>query len=192
MQWFRPGADEVRRFLADQAQAPFSYPHVGATRGELPAGYVVDRTRVHLGSGPQVMRAAKQALAGWRHFELGWLRAADPHPLIRAGEMAAIEARIGGLWWLNACRIVYTVDEADDAGERFGFAYGTLPSHAESGEELFRVVWSRADNLVHYEILAFSRPRHMLARLCYPWTRRVQRQFARDSVAAMQQATRTA
>ena len=33
------------------------------------------------------------------------------------------------------CRVVYVVDEPD----RRGFAYGTLPGHAESGEELFMV-----------------------------------------------------
>ena len=30
-----------------------------------------------------------------------------------------------GFWWLNACRIVYVVDEAGPITQ-FGFAYGTL------------------------------------------------------------------
>jgi uncharacterized protein (UPF0548 family) len=38
-------------------------------------------------------------------------------------------------WWLNACRIVYVVDEEGPV-KRFGFAYGTLPEHAESGKPL--------------------------------------------------------
>ena len=74
------------------------------------------------------------------------------------------------------------------AGSRFGFAYGTLPGHAESGEERFLVEWDRADDAVWYDILAFSRPRHPLARLGYPLTRRTQRRFARDSAAAIRQA----
>ena len=50
--------------------------------------------------------------------------------------MVAILARSIGLWWLNACRIVAVVDE-DGPVKRFGFAYGTLPDHAGSGEERF-------------------------------------------------------
>ena len=99
----------------------------------------------------------------------------------------AILARSLGLWWLNACRIVYVVDEPGPV-QRFGFAYGTLPGHAESGEERFVVEWDRDRGEVCYDIVAFSRPRHILARLGYPWARRVQKRFARDSAAAIGKA----
>ena len=99
----------------------------------------------------------------------------------------AVLARIAGLWWLNACRIVYVIDEAGPV-QRFGFAYGTLPDHAETGEERFLIEWDRADNSVWYDILAFSRPRHPLTRLGYPFARLVQKSFARQSAAAMQRA----
>ena len=72
---------------------------------------------------------------------------------------------------------------------RFGFAYGTLAEHAESGEERFTVEWDDQDN-VGYDILTFSRPRHPLARLGYPLSRSLQKKFARDSKAAMLQAVR--
>ena len=96
-------------------------------------------------------------------------------------------ARLFGHWWLNACRIVYVVDEEGPV-TRFGFAYGTLPQHAESGEERFTVEWREADGAVWYDILAFSRPRQLLARAGYPFARRLQKRFARDSAAAMQRA----
>jgi uncharacterized protein (UPF0548 family) len=96
-------------------------------------------------------------------------------------------ARICGVWWLNACRIVYVIDETGPV-QRFGFAYGTLPDHAETGEERFMIEWDRADDSVWYDILAFSRPRHWLARLGYPFSRLVQRRFARRSAEAMQRA----
>ena len=67
-------------------------------------------------------------------------------------------------------------------------ALSTLPGHAESGEERFLVEWDRTTNAVWYDILAFSRPRHPLARLGYLFTRRTQKRFARDSVAAMLRA----
>lgn len=89
-----------------------------------------------------------------------------------------------GLWWLNACRIVYVVDESGPI-TRFGFAYGTLPRHVETGEERFLIEWDRAKNCVWYDILAFSRPNHFLTRLGYPLVRRLQKRFARDSATAM-------
>jgi uncharacterized protein (UPF0548 family) len=82
---------------------------------------------------------------------------------------------------------VYVVDEQGPV-QRFGFAYGTLPDHAESGEERFTVEWHGADGAVWYDILAFSRPQQLLPRLGYPFTRKLQRRFARDSAAAMRRA----
>jgi uncharacterized protein (UPF0548 family) len=51
------------------------------------------------------------------------------------------------------CRVVYVVDEP----ERRGFAYGTLPGHAESGEERFAVRYEPATDEVIAEVVAFSR-----------------------------------
>ena len=75
-----------------------------------------------------------------------------------------MRARHFGFWSLNACRIVYTIDEEGPV-VRFGFAYGTLPDHAEQGEERFSVEWHHEDGTVWYDILAFSRPNHPLASL---------------------------
>ena len=72
-----------------------------------------------------------------------------------------------------------------DDGRRFGFGYGTLPGHAESGEERFSIEWDPADDSVHYDIFAFSRPNWWLARLGYPLVRRCQKTFARASAARM-------
>jgi len=88
---------------------------------------------------------------------------------------------------LNASRIVYTIDGGDDV-RRFGFAYGTLADHVESGEERFSVEWRRQDGSVWYDLLAFSRPRHPLAKLGTPVGRALQRRFARDSLQAMARA----
>lgn len=78
----------------------------------------------------------------------------------------------------------------DEAGppRRFGFAYGTLPGHVESGEERFVVEWREDDDSVWYDILAFSRPRHLAARAGYPLARGLQARFRRDSAAAMVRA----
>ena len=90
-----------------------------------------------------------------------------------------------GVWWLNACRVVYVVDETGPLS-KFGFAYGTLPGHVESGEERFLVEWNRNDDDgVWYDIIAFSRPHQLSARLGYTVVRRLQKRFGRDSAASM-------
>ena len=183
----RPTAATIRAFLAAQARLDLTYPAVGATATTPPAGYVVDHTRRMLGEGEPAFSAATAALERWHHFRLGWVEACPTDIPIKEGQVVAVLARNLGLWWLNACRIVFVVDE-DGPVRRFGFAYGTLPDHAESGEERFLVEWDRATGSVWYDILAFSQPRHLLARLGYPWVRRVQRRFARDSAAAMVRA----
>jgi uncharacterized protein (UPF0548 family) len=183
----KPSAERLRAFVAAQAPLDLTYRAVGATAAVPPAGYVVDHTRVRLGEGAGTFAAAKAALRRWEHFRLGWVEAWPPGAPIQVGQVVAVLARLFGLWWLNACRVVYVVDEQGSVS-RYGFAYGTLPGHAESGEERFTVEWHEADGAVCYDILAFSSPRHLLARLGHPLTRRLQKRFARDSAAAMQRA----
>jgi uncharacterized protein (UPF0548 family) len=183
----KPSAERLRDFLATQSKLDLTYPAVGATAVVPPAGYVVDHTRIKLGEGAGAFAAAKAALGRWEQFRLGWVEVWPAEAPIQAGQVVAVVARLFGLWWLNACRIVYVVSEQGPV-QRYGFAYGTLPGHAESGEERFTVEWREADGAVWYDILAFSRPRQLLARLGYPFARRLQRRFARDSAAAMQRA----
>jgi uncharacterized protein (UPF0548 family) len=81
----------------------------------------------------------------------------------------------------------------DESGpiDKFGFATGTLPGHVESGEERFLIEWDRGENIVWYDILAFSRPHHFLTWLGYPVVRRTQKRFGRDSAASMLKAVRS-
>ena len=119
-------------------------------------------------------------------LRLRWASVCGPTTSIAPGTTVAILVHAFGLWSLNACRIVYVMDDHEDAGvRRFGFAYGTLAEHAESGEERFSVEWNRTDGVVWYDILAFSRLNHWLARFGSPLSRRLQRRFARDSMLAM-------
>jgi uncharacterized protein (UPF0548 family) len=69
------------------------------------------------------------------------------------------------------CRVVYVVDEPD----RQGFAYGTLPGHAESGEELFMVRFDAASGDVYAEVAAFSRHATWWSRVASPITSLVQK-----------------
>src|SRR5262249_17263106 len=148
--------------------APVGATTEGRGRPQPPAPYVVDHTRVRLGEGEKVFTAARAALRRWEHFRLGWGGAWPPATPACTGEAVAVRARGLGLWWLNACRIVSVIDQEGPV-RSFGFAYGTLPAHAGAGEERFLVEWDPDEGGVWYDILAFSRPQHLLARLGYPW-----------------------
>jgi uncharacterized protein (UPF0548 family) len=184
----RPGAAAVARHLEAQRGLPHTYDAVGATRDGLPdggpPGFVVDRNAAIVGTGGRAFAAGTAALRRWAMFP-AWTRVLPEGAPIAEGTQVCVVAHAVGLWWLAASRIVYVIDEP----RRFGFAYGTLPGHVECGEERFLVEW-HADDRVEYSLLAFSRPRHWAARLATPLARRLQRRFARDSVAAMRACCR--
>ena len=77
----------------------------------------------------------------------GMLRGAGRAGRGDAREVAAVGSEVMvGLGPLRApCRVVYVVDEPD----RRGFAYGTLPGHPETGEELFAVRYDPATEEVY-------------------------------------------
>jgi uncharacterized protein (UPF0548 family) len=187
----KPSLVTLQRFRESQSGLPFTYEAIGATAATPPAGYVVDRTRIKLGEGEAVFRSAIAALQRWEQFNLGWVEAWPSDTPIRSGEVVAVMGWAIGVWWLNACRVVYVVDETGPIA-KFGFAYGTLPGHVESGEERFLIEWNTSDNSVWYDIVAFSRPNQFSARLGYSVVRRLQKRFGRDSAAAMRRAVRAA
>ncbi len=184
-----PGDGAICERLAQLSSAPYSYAEVGALENPVfPIGYLADRHRALLGRGAAGYERAKAALRRWEMFHLGWVRLYPSAPPIAADTSIGISARFLGVWNLNFCRIVYTVEDKGDV-ERFGFALGTLPGHILSGEERFTVEWHRADDSVWYHVCAFSRPDQLLSRLGYPIVRQLQNRFAKESHAAMARAT---
>lgn len=183
----KPSETVIRDFLAEQRQRELTYTEVGRTLEIPPGGYRVDHTRTKLGEGRQTFETAVAALRRWDQFRLGWLEAGPASTPIEDGQVVAIMARAIGFWWLNSCRIVAVIDVDGDVSQ-FGFAYGTLPAHVGTGEERFLIEWDHSDDAVWYDILAFSRPRHVLAKIGYPWFRMTQKRFGRDSTKAMRDA----
>jgi uncharacterized protein (UPF0548 family) len=184
----RPSADFVRAFIAIQSRLPFSYADVGATATQPPAGYRIDHNRIRLGAGGKTYQRAVAALKSWTQFGIGWVRIVPAETVLEKGAVVAVEAKAFGLWSLNAARVVYMLNDQRDAKARFGFAYGTLPDHVEEGEERFTVEW-HIDDSVWYDIRAFSRPQHRLAKVGFPLVRMLQKRFARDSMAVMAAVT---
>jgi uncharacterized protein (UPF0548 family) len=108
------------------------------------------------------------------------------NPIIEKDSSLAVLAWHGCFWSLNACRIVYTIEEQGPI-HKFGFGYGTLPDHAETGEERFLLEWDTNTDIVSYDILAFSNPHQLVGWLAYPIVRIIQNSFRRDSEYVMMQ-----
>lgn len=179
-----PSEVEVRHFISQQRQSTFSYPEVGASAGKVPNRYNLDHNRILLGTGELVWRRAVEAIRNWQMFSMPWVRIYWPNTPLEIGADLGVSVNHFGIYSLNACRIVYLINEGGPL-KRFGFAYGTLAEHAESGEERFAVEWDSAEDRVWYDILAFSRPQKTLAKLGYPLSRMLQRRFATASMAAI-------
>jgi len=179
----RPSQDEISEFLDQSRDLALSYDQVGIAR-QSPGGFNADLTSAVIGHGQQTFERAKNALAQWRHYEMGWVALFPRGASIEPGTVVAVLVRHLGFWSLNACRIALVIDE-DGKVRRYGFAYGTLPEHAERGEESFTIELHGKDESVWYDIFAYSRPNHSLAKLGYPITRSLQKRFARDSMLAM-------
>ena len=178
----KPKNDQIDEFLKRRESDKFSYPSVGATREPAPPdGYNVDHNRQLLGHGKNDFEKAKAAIRNWKMFDVPGLRLYYPDTPIEPGRNVALLAHHLGFWSLSSCRVVYVIEEEN----RFGFAYGTLAEHVESGEERFRVEFYPESGEVWYDIFAFSRPGHALVWLGYPYGRFLQQRFAVGSKEAV-------
>ncbi len=120
-----PSEDEIRCFVAKQKDSDFSYPEVGASATTPPLGYNIDHSRIELGKGEDTWQRATEAIRAWRMFTLPWVTLHWPTAPILVGTDVAVSVHHFGFYSLNACRIVYVVDEQGPM-KRSGFAYGTL------------------------------------------------------------------
>jgi uncharacterized protein (UPF0548 family) len=153
--------------LTDLAALDLTYRDVGATAGPLPDGYHHVRKSAVIGRGRQRFDEAAAKVMRW-----GMLRGAGVR-VNATSEAAAVGSEVlVGLGPIQApCRVVYVIDEPD----RRGFAYGTLPGHPESGEELFAVRFDPATEEVYAEVVAFSRHGTWWSKLGSPVTAFMQR-----------------
>jgi uncharacterized protein (UPF0548 family) len=153
------------------AGAELTYQEVGATAGDLPAGYRHFACSVPVGHGRQIFARAGDAVCGWR-VQLGaGLQVSASARTAAPGAVVILGLGIGPIRLRAPCRVVYTVG----GPRRRGFAYGTLAGHPESGEEAFMIEHHDHDT-VSLKITAFSRPATRLAKLTSPVGAIVQRQ----------------
>ncbi len=181
---FEPSEIQINKFLAEQRNLLFSYEEVGASKEDIPSNYPINHYRIQLGSGAEVFARGKAAIQSWTMYRLDWTRIFPANTPVTVGETVCVVVNHSFCWSINSCRIVYVLEKTGKI-EQYGFAFGTLPGHSEEGEERFTVEWHHQDNSVWYELLAFARPHHILARIGSPVVRLIQKKFAKDSGQAM-------
>jgi uncharacterized protein (UPF0548 family) len=157
--------------------ADFTYPEVGATAGELPAGYHHVHASAVIGHGLSDLEAAAATLLTWDMHRRAGIRILSAPPRAEAG----VEVELRWLGRRIPCRVVDVVDEP----HRRGFAYGTLPGHPERGEEGFLVSLDEGTGDVTASITAFSRPGALTTRLAGPIGRWIQHWMTRRYLRAL-------
>ncbi len=183
----RPSRRTIERFLRQSQDLPLSSSPIGLVRERASRSPVTEAVAV-IGRGAADFARASAALRAWAQFDIGWVETFPPGAPIAVGTVVAVLIRHLGFWSLNGCCVVYLSD-SEAAVPRFGFAYGTLTNHAESGEELFEVSLDARTDEVTYRIRATSRAQSRLAWLGQPIVRLLQARFRRQSTEAMARAT---
>lgn len=182
MSWVAAGRrspTQLDELLArSQRQAP-TYDHDGSTLGDPPPG-IDDRTFTRDVAGE--LAAARRTLHRWAtHAGIGARIhpvPEAPHP-VEEGDTVLVILPVGPAEAIIANRIVAVVDEAS----RVGLAYGSLPGHPETGEELF-LAERTAPGRLHLTVRIHARPATPLVRLAGPLTPRLQALAARRYLAA--------
>ncbi len=182
----KPTAKEINDLIKSQSNSPFSYKEVGATKDRNPPkDFPLNQIRQKLGSGETVFNKAVEAVNSWQMYALDWTRVLPENAPIKEGEIVLTMINHLGFRSLNPCRIIYLIDEKTDNFQKFGFAFGTLPAHSETGEEQFLIEWNKQTDEVFYEIYAFAKAHNPLAKLGFFYVSYLQKSFAADSYKAM-------
>ncbi len=159
-------------YVADRLRdAPFTYPEVGATTGDLPDGYHHLESTIEI---PGTLATLAERLFAWEVQRGAGIKVVASSDRVETGAVAVLRVGIGPARLGAPVRIAAVIDEP----RRQGFAYGTLAGHPESGEELF-LLTEADDGSVTLTIRAFSRPATLLSRAGGPVARWTQRRITR-------------
>ncbi len=184
----KPTQGSIQSFINAQKDQPYLYAEVGSSREGAPAGYNRDHNRIRLGTGKEVFEFRNARAETVEMFAMPWVQLCWPDTPAECGATVAVLVSHLGFWSLNACRIVYVIEDLGRL-QRYGFAYGTLPDHSERGEERFTV-----DTTAMTEAFGTnswpSRGRVRWHDWLIPW-RGGCRNDSRESKAAMQKATQS-
>jgi uncharacterized protein (UPF0548 family) len=92
----RPSEDRMRRFVAERADAPLTYPEVGASRdATVPPGYRANHARVLLGHGEAAYLRAVAAVRRWAMYDMEWVELLWPDVPVEPGRVVGNLVQIG-------------------------------------------------------------------------------------------------
>lgn len=158
-----------------------TYSHVGATRDDkLPDGYRRLKAKARVGRGERVYAAAVHALGSFDMQRAAGLRVRTDAGMATVGARVEFGFGLGPARLWAPVQVVWVVNEP----LHYGYGYGTLPGHPESGEESFVVTLGEEDQVL-FTVRAFTRPGTLLARVAGPVGRIAQRLVAERYVRAM-------
>jgi uncharacterized protein (UPF0548 family) len=178
----RPTPEYLDTLLARVAGLPLSYPEEGMSRGSsTPAGYGREAHEVDLAID---FDRAREALVTFATHRLPYLFVHPGNARATIGKDVIVCARLGVVWSINPCRVVYV----DESADRCTYGYGTLPGHAEHGEESFTVE-RLPGGKVRANTVAYAKPQDLLARIGAPVAHQVQRRIKVDYMRALVAAT---
>jgi len=161
-----PVPDEhIDQLLEDLAGRGLTYDHACSTLTNAPDG--IDDRIVTLATAGS-LEAARRTLRRWvTHDGIKASIHPDGAPLV-VGTTVVVVAPFGPVRMIAPARIVAVADDDD----RFGFAYGTLPGHPVSGEELFMAEVA-APGRLRLTVRVHARPATPLLRMAGPVVSRI-------------------
>ena len=183
----RPATSELAQLHTAMERAELTYDHIGSTmRVDVAGNPRVRSFSRDLGAAPGTFEGARAAVRSWAALQGIDGRTFPPRAPVTIGATVLVVVPIGPIELVVANRIVTMIDEPDC----YGFAYGTLPTHPESGEECF-VVERSATGAVRVTVRVQSRGSSLALRLAEPLVRAAQRVVIRRYLDALASAALT-
>ncbi|XP_021908376.1 UPF0548 protein At2g17695-like isoform X3 [Carica papaya] len=103
-------------------------------------GFLINHSRILVGSGVGTYEKGKKALQTWRHFGLDWAFV-DPNTPVQSGVKFCVCVKEFLPWIMMPLQVVYVNEsrKAKNAVASFSFGSGTLQGHLLAGEERFSI-----------------------------------------------------
>ena len=115
----KPSQAFIQNFIDRCEDSEYSYAEVGFSITGSPLNYNTDHNRILIGHGQEDFEKAKTAIRSWKMFDMPWVELCWPDTPVSVGENVGILVDHFGFYSLNACRIVYLIDEIT-AMHRYG------------------------------------------------------------------------
>ncbi|CAN8257765.1 unnamed protein product [Cochlearia groenlandica] len=195
--WGRPSSEQQQQVINKTGTFNYDNKYRGCSSKSISKlkedeqvnkdGFLINHSRVLVGSGLDSFNKGKKALQHWKHFGMDW-SFVDPKTPIETGKNFCICVKEVLPWVMLPLQVVYVDNESKktrkDGHKHFGYGSGTLQGHLLAGEERFSIELD-GDGKVWYEICSFSKPAHFLSFLGYPYVKLRQKHFAHCSSDAI-------